>query len=314
MSSVSSGVSLAGADVVLERRDELALIGALIADVRRGEGRLLVLEAPAGLGKSTLLEHAASAAVGAGVLALRAAGRELEQELGWGVARSLFESWLLAQPAGEREDLLTGPSAAARALLAPAEADGRGGAEASFAILHGLLWLAVRVGERGPLLLVVDDAHWADEPSLRFLIYLLGRVREQPIGVLVAARSGQSGAGGLLERLVADPAASVGELAPLSGDAVAALVRRRLPDADDRFCARCVELTAGNPLLVRELVAAVIAVPSGAGEPDAASERAARSLSRSVLARLGALSVDARELARAVAVFEGASRCTKRPR
>ena len=54
-----------------------------------------------------------------------------------------------------------------------------------FAILHALYWLTVRLAERAPLLLVVDDAHWADEPSLRFLVYLAGRLADQPIAVLV---------------------------------------------------------------------------------------------------------------------------------
>jgi hypothetical protein len=49
------------------------------------------------------------------------------------------------------------------------------GGEVGFAVLHALYWLVVRLAEREPLLLVVD-AHCADEPSLRFLAYLLGRL------------------------------------------------------------------------------------------------------------------------------------------
>src|SRR4051794_22033316 len=153
---------------VLERDAELRAIGELLAGARAGRGGLHLLEAPPGLGKSTLTERAV--ALGDGLLVLRAAGRELEQELGWGVARSLFEGGLL-----EHGDALPGPAAAARALFADSAA------ESSFAILHGLYWLAVRIAERGPVLLVVDDAHWADEPSLRFLLYLAGRLRDQPI-------------------------------------------------------------------------------------------------------------------------------------
>jgi DNA-binding CsgD family transcriptional regulator len=85
--------------------------------------------------------------------------------------------------------------------------------------------------------------------------------------------------------------------------AVAELVRRRLPGADDALCARCFELTAGNPLQLRELLAAIEQQPHPV-DADAAAEVAARSLARSVLRRLAALSPDARALARGVAVFE----------
>jgi predicted ATPase len=59
----------------------------------------------------------------------------------------------------------------------------------SLGILHGLYWLAVRLAEEAPLLIVVDDAQWADEPSLRILSDALGRIGEEPIGPLVAARA-----------------------------------------------------------------------------------------------------------------------------
>jgi len=51
--------------------------------------------------------------------------------------------------------------------------------QAGFEILHALFWLVVRLAEREPLLLLLDDAQWADEPSLRFLLYLLGRLSDQ---------------------------------------------------------------------------------------------------------------------------------------
>jgi hypothetical protein len=207
------------------------------------------VEAPPGLGKSTLHEHVADLAREQDFLVLSAAGRELERGLGWGVARSLFEPWLLARPALERDELLGGPAAAARTLFEThADAAGRSPSDVSFAILHGLHWLAVRLAERSPLLIAVDDAQWADEPSLRFLAYLHGRLRDQPVGLLVAARAGEPGAGGLLTQLAGNPAATVCDLAPLGPEAVATLIRARVPEAGDDFCRRCSELTAGNPL------------------------------------------------------------------
>jgi DNA-binding CsgD family transcriptional regulator len=272
---------------LLERDAELRAIRGMLDGARAGRGALHVLDAPAGLGKSALAARAVELADG--LVVLRAAGRELERELGWGVARSLFEGRV-------DPELLTGPAAAARALFDDGEA------ETSFAILHGLYWLALRMAERQPLLLVVDDAHWADEPSLRLLLYLAGRLEGQPIAGLVATRPPE---GGLLARLAADPAVVGHELGALSPAAVAGLVRERLPHADDDFCARCHRLTAGNPLQLRELLAAVPEESAGPAALTEAVERAARSLSRAVLQRLDGLPVPARALARAVAVFEG---------
>ena len=202
------------------------------SDARRERGRLLLVEGAPGLGKSALIQHVVEAARSGGFRVLSASGRELERGLGWGVARTLFE--LAADDA-----LLDGPAASARVLFA-SEPDGRSASDVSFGIMHGLFWLAVRLAEPAPLLLVVDDAHWADEPSLRFLAYLAGRVRELPLALLVAARPG---AGGLVDHLEG----TVCEPAPLSDAAVAELIRARVPGADDELCRRCAELTAGQP-------------------------------------------------------------------
>ena len=279
----------------LERDVELAAITALVEDASSGRGGLWFLEGPPGMGKSRLLDHAAQLARDDGLGVLRARGHELERAFAWGVARSLLEASI-------DEELLSGPAAPARAVFIPGE-DSEGG---GFAILHALYWLTVRLAERAPLLLAVDDAHWADEPSLRFLVYLAGRLADQPIAVLVATRVGERGEAGLLEQLGADPVARVRVLEPLGAAAVAALVRARLPDATDGFCLRCLELTAGNPLQVRELLLAIehVETPDDEESLARAAELAARSLGRSVLRRLGALSPEAQSLARAVAVLE----------
>jgi DNA-binding CsgD family transcriptional regulator/predicted negative regulator of RcsB-dependent stress response len=292
---------------LLERAGELSAVSALVEATSAGRGGLMLIEAAPGVGKSSLLERAADAAADLGHLVLRARGHELEQAFAWGVARTLFEGWTVGRPEAERADLLAGLSAPARRVLDLTEPpDGTPARESAVAILHGLYWLAVRLAGRAPLLIAVDDAQWADGPSLRWLVYLMGRLADQPIGVLVASRAGELGEDGLLAVLAGDPEVAVRELAPLGPNAVAELVRRRRPTADAEFCRRCFELTGGNPLHLRELLTAIEAQLDG---PDAdilaaGAQLAARSLARSVQRRLAGLRTPARQLARAAAVFE----------
>lgn len=67
-------------------------------------------------------------------------------------------------------------------------------------ILHGLYWLVANLADEEPVLLAVDDAHWADEPSLRFLAYLARRVESLPIALVIGARGDHDPAGSSAER------------------------------------------------------------------------------------------------------------------
>ena len=81
------------------------------------------------------------------------------------------------------------------------------GADASFATLHGLYWLVAALAESEPLLLVVDDAHWADAPSLRFVDFLARRAPELAVAVVVGLRPREPGAEHeLIDRLRDAPA------------------------------------------------------------------------------------------------------------
>jgi DNA-binding CsgD family transcriptional regulator len=293
--------------MLFERDAELQVIADLVSGAEQGTGALVLVEAPAGLGKSALLDHAAARASDAGLLVLRARGHQLERAFGWGVARSLFEGLLRAGALGPSE-MLDGPAAPARAVLLDGEGapGAAAGSDGAFAILHALYWLAVRLGERGPLLLLVDDAHWADVPSLRFLAHLQPRISDVPLGVVVAGRPADRDADGILSVLAADRGTRLVRLRPLSSRAVDELVRARWPDAHADVCRRCMELTAGNPLQLGELLRAADAQgepPDLGGLGDAAAT-AARSLERSVLNRLAAMASPAGVLAEAVAVFE----------
>src|SRR5262249_55582742 len=142
-------------------------------------------------------------------------------------------------------------------------------------------------------LLAVDDAHWADAPSLAFINYLAGRVESLPVAVVVSQRASEAGAeADLVRRIAAGAPERVLVLGPLSGEATAQLVRSlRGGAADKALCPACHAATGGNPFLVRELATALAA--EGARAAGGAAARVGRlvpdAVARHVLVRLSGL-------------------------
>jgi predicted ATPase len=251
---------LPGVDLLLERERELHCIDAAIAAARAGSGRGVVVEGPAGIGKSAVLAAARLSALDGSARVLRARGAELERDFAFGVVRQLFEPMLHEASPAERDDLLQGPARLAARVLGLPGALEEGEAppaapDASFTVLHGLYWLCANVAADQLVVLSVDDAHWADTSSLRFLTYLLPRLEELKIALLVAARpEAEAEQAHLLATLTGDPRADVVQPAPLSLAAVGRLVAERLelvPEA--AFTSACQRATGGSPFLVREL-------------------------------------------------------------
>ena len=94
----------------MERDLELELIALSLERAGRGQGNVVLVEGPAGIGKSALLAAACEAAAALGHRVLRARGAELEQEFAFGVARQLFEPLLMRASAERRRSLLAGPA------------------------------------------------------------------------------------------------------------------------------------------------------------------------------------------------------------
>ena len=290
---------------LLERDAELAAVEGLV-DVGSG-GRLLAIEGPPGIGKTAVMSEAKALARGADLRLLSARGSELERSFSYGVVRQLFEPFLASLPPPERAELLTGAASLAAPLFEPGQVVAGQGADSSLGTLHGLYWLTANATAGGPLLLVIDDLHWCDLPSLRWLAYLLPRIEGLDVSLLVGLRVAEPGEDPeLLGRIVTDPLATVIRPAPLTPAAAATVVRETLTSAaDDAFCEACWEETGGNPLLLRELVHVVateglIPIAANVGR---LHELAARAGSRAVALRLAHLPAEATALAQAVAIL-----------
>jgi DNA-binding CsgD family transcriptional regulator len=293
---------------LLERHAELDALGRTVAAARDGRGAVAVVLGEAGVGKTRLLEAAWGLAEGAGLRVLVGRGAELESGFPFGVVRQLLEPPLAELSEEDREAAFAGAAGLARGLFEHPEVDARPvGDAAGVAVLHGLYWLVANLGDHGPTLLSVDDAHWADAASLRFVDYLARRASGLAVALVVAARSGEST--GIEERLLGlerSAGASVLKPPPLTARAVGRRVRERLgAEPDEAFARACFDATGGNPLFLEELLreleagdvepTAEAAGLVGAVGPDA--------VARLTQARLEAIGPGAGELARAVAVL-----------
>ena len=292
---------------LLERELEVAEVTAALGEARDGRGQLLVVQAPAGLGKTSLLAAARRTARDNGLRVLSARGSELESSFPFGVVRQLFESCLYAASDEERARWLAGAAELAAPMFdISAASHALDAADATYARLHGLYWLCCNMAHEQPVVISVDDAHWADDPSLKFLSFLSRRLEDVAVLVLVGTRPNEEALSSELPTLVAEPGARRLDLAPLSDGAVADWVRSVLgAEAAEEFCRACHGATQGNPLLMRELIREVSSERVAPTAEHAARVEALGShgVAAVVLLRLSRLPPGARELARAVAVL-----------
>ena len=235
---------------LVEREPELAAIEALL----QSGGGVLLFEGGAGIGKTSLVDAACLRAEELGYETLRSRGSELEVDFAFGIVRQLFERRLVGAEVAERETLLAGQADVVRSLLLGDRVDGLAD-DRSFAVLHGLYWLAVNLAGRRPLLLSVDDTHWADDASLRWLAYLAARLERLPLVLLVALRPGDKRARRSFLLSLRTGASAVVRPAVLSEDGVAAIVRTVIGDRASREQSAAVwRATGGNPFYVTELL------------------------------------------------------------
>ena len=235
------------AAVMVERDAVLAAVGGLMGEALEGRGGALFVVGEAGLGKTTVLEHAVTAARDRFKVGIGRAD----------VAEAALPFGLISQAL---EALLGGsavPADSAERSAAPAPAD------YFYAVLTRLRRAAAE-----PLFLALDDTHWADPDSLTLLRLICRRVASLPVAVLVTARPWPPEAMRAGEELAAQQLAVVQQLVPLSPAAARSILSQRAgtPDPATGELEQAAALCAGNPLLL-DLVAAAMRAGQGLPEP-----------------------------------------------
>lgn len=265
-------------DGLVDREREMAVLRSMVEELGDGGSGCLLIEGPAGIGKTRLLEEVRRLAAAAGVPVRWGRSSALEQGFDFGVVRQLFDT--------EVDDVIR--------------------RDERFAVLRGLCEVTTHLAETAPLVVCVDDIQWSDEPSLQFLAYLVNRLDGLPVLVVLAMRTGEPHhADDLLAELAGNESVSVLRPAALSEQATAALVTDRLGRGADAFVAACHRMTSGNPLLLRQLLRALAdeGVPPDAAHVDTVRAVGSRAIASLVTLRLRRMPATVTTIAHAVAVL-----------
>lgn len=284
MGEQENAVGPPDAAALVEREGVLAAVQQGWAAAQAGEPAAVLLEGAAGSGKTSVLEATAQLARQSDALVLGATCSQLESDFPFAVVRQLL---------GYRARGVTAPVPAAAAGAEP------------FAVLDMFYWAVVDLADEQPVVLLVDDVHWADDPSLRWLHFLvrrLGGIRLLPVMATRPVESTRP----LLSELAAVPVVQRVPVPPLSLAGSARLLQGRVGgQIPDDLVGRCHGMSDGNPFYLTAIARAV---------REEGAERVADALADSsvplpevvrlaVLDRLRALGPDVVAVVRAVAVL-----------
>ncbi|GHH94526.1 helix-turn-helix transcriptional regulator [Streptomyces capillispiralis] len=239
------------------RSAHLGTLAARASAARGGQHQMIVLDGPAGVGKTSLLRAALDhGGPFDGMTVLYGTCRAVDSGIGYSGVRGLFGQLNLTSRRGRSAALLRGSARHALPALTPDPADVDSTPGATYPVLNGLYWLAANLMAERPLVLALDDAHRCDERSLRWLDFLLRRADGMPLLVVLAQRTDSGAAGPALSDLVAHHRPHTLPLAALPAEDVGELARRAFPGHAPRpsFVAALTDVTGGNPLELHRLL------------------------------------------------------------
>lgn len=216
------------------RDDELRRIERLLAEARAERSGALVVRGEAGIGKSVLLDRAASVAASEGFQVVRGTGVESDSKLAYGGLHQLLFPQL------DRLEALPAPQAAALRGAFGLES----GEANRFLIAAGTLALLADAAEEAPLLCVVDDLQWFDQGSAEALLFAARRFAADPIAMLFAVRE--------TSMPFETPGIEVMQLPGLTARDAARMLDDHAPELADPLRARVLAESAGNPLALIE--------------------------------------------------------------
>ncbi|MET9406371.1 AAA family ATPase [Streptomyces sp. NPDC002935] len=292
-----------------ERDEEIATFEEAIAALRADSatsGSLLTVSGEAGLGKTALLAEARRIAESNGCAVWSARGGETVTSVPFNVVRQLLQPALVSLLPEEAREYLGDWYDIAGPALGIAEPGDR--QPDPQGVCDGLVAAVRRLAKREwPLVLLIDDAHWADQETLRWLAAFTERLDDLSVLVVVARRpGGVSGESARLLDAVAAGARPVSPLSALTPAAAEGLTRATLGEhADAPFCREVWAVTGGNPYETVELLAKV---QDSELDPTEGSAAELRDLNRSargrgLVARLEGLGIDATRFAWAAAIL-----------
>ncbi|MGQ5637540.1 MULTISPECIES: AAA family ATPase [unclassified Streptomyces] len=241
--------------MLLERQNELKVAAEALRLAQHGNGSLIVISGPPGIGRSALLTEigelaarltagpSAGASAPPRALVMRAYAAPAERDFPLGVTRQLLEPVLTSGSFVAR--WCSGP---ARPALAFLQGDAESSRQRTATAVRALLSMVENMTHDRVPVLLVDDVHWADEESLQWLDQLVKQVTHRRILVAVTLCEGEPAA----ERQGVRPLAAAEHTllpAPLGPASVDGLLLERLGvPAEPEFTAACHEATRGNPL------------------------------------------------------------------
>ena len=220
---------------LLERDAELLALDQALAEAVDGHGSVVAVEGPPGIGKSSLVSACIELAREREMFTIAVRATELERSYPYGLVRQSADSVALGRSPEERAALFTGAARLALPILDPASAEDTDSPELMYQRLHGLYWLTANLARERPLLITIDDAQWADDPSMAAQRFLSLRIADLPMVLLLAVRTVDVGPLAVpLAEVLADPATVSIRPAPLSPEGAGQRVGRRYSAARPR--------------------------------------------------------------------------------